>query len=90
MYKVVEKIDSFKTIPWDESIIVTGGIGGSRAWFRRMPGVFRKDNDDFRFVDDFGMPTRFGRNDSVSLNLLEKQVGAGGDYARKPEGSETV
>lgn len=71
MYKVVGKIDSFKDIPWNKPIIVTGGIDGSRAWFQRMTGIFRKDNDKFRFVDDFGISTCFGENDSMALTVLE-------------------
>ena len=77
MYRKIGEINGFSEIPWDESVIISGSIGGNRSWVQRMPGVFRKDNNDFRFVDDFGMSTRFGRSDSTSLNLLEKY---------KPEG----
>jgi hypothetical protein len=84
MYRVIGKINSFENIPWGKPIIITGSIDGNRAWFQRMPGVFKKDNDNFRFVDDFGMSTCFEKNDFLSLNLLEKQIGAG-NYAHKPE-----
>lgn len=86
MYRKVGEINGFGEIPWGKEITITGGVG--RGWFWRMKGVFRKGNGDFRFVDDFGMSTRFGRDDLVSLNLLEKQDGAGDNYARKPEGSK--
>jgi hypothetical protein len=72
MYKAIGKIDSFDEIPWDEPVIIAGSIGKhSRSWFWKMPGVFRKGNDDFRFLDDCGIATRFERNDSISLSLLE-------------------
>lgn len=74
MYEIIGKINSFEDIPWGKPVIITGSINGNRSWFHRMPGKFRKDNNDFRFIDDFGMITRFERNASVSLNLLKKQV----------------
>lgn len=72
MYRRIGEIRTFKDIPWDKPIIVTGGIGWCGAWCQRMPGIFRKDNDDFRFVNDFGMSTRFNKNDFISLNILEE------------------
>ena len=72
MYKKIGNIDGFNDIPWDKPIIITGSIG--RAWSHRMPGVFKKDNNDFRFVNEFGMSTRFNNNDLISLNILEESA----------------
>jgi hypothetical protein len=72
MYKVTGTIDKWDDIPWDARIIVTGSIDGSRAWMLRMPGVFKKDSGDYRFVDDFGIATHFKRDGRISLNILER------------------
>lgn len=72
MYKTTGKIDSFDDIPWGIPIIVTGSIDGSRAWMQRMPGVFKRDSGNFRFVNDFGMSTHFKKGDIISLNMLER------------------
>jgi len=77
MFKKTGNIDSFADIPWDKQIIITGSIAGNKSYFQRMEGTFRKDNDNFRFVDDFGMSTHFNKNDSMSLNILEKQIDTG-------------
>ena len=72
MYRVTGKIDRWDDIPWDVPIIISGGINGSDAWFWRMPGVFKKDNDRSRFVDDFGMSTPLLKGGRIGLNILEK------------------
>lgn len=72
MYKTTGRIDSFDDIPWDIPIIVTGSIDGGRAWMQRMPGVFKRDSGNFRFVNDFGMSTHFKKGDIISLNILER------------------
>lgn len=77
MYKLIEKVDVFEDIPWDEPIIISGSIDSNQSWFWRMSGVFKKNDGDFRFMDEHGMATQFSRNDSISLNILA--------YARKPE-----
>lgn len=72
MYKKVGTIDHFEEIPFDRQVIISGGITRT-DWVWRMPGIFRKDNDDFRFVNEFEMSTRFNRDVSISLNVLEKE-----------------
>jgi len=69
-YRVVGKINSFYDIPWDKLVIVTGGINGNKSWFFRIKGAFKKDNDDFRFTDDF-VTTRFDEGAPISMSILE-------------------
>lgn len=74
MYKKIGNIDSLNEIPWDKPVIITGEIDRNHAWFYRMAGMFKRDNECLRFVDDFGMSTRFNNNDSISLSILEKSM----------------
>ena len=76
IYKKVGNIDSLQDIPWDKKIIITGSIGGSRAWFQRMEGTFKNDNNNFRFVNIYGTATCFSKDDFISLNILEYQEAA--------------
>ena len=73
MYKLVGSINSFKDIPFDKQVIISGSIDGTQSWFHRVPGIFRKDNDDYRFVDDHGMASRFRKETPLSLNVLERE-----------------
>ena len=73
MYKLVGVIRNFNDIPFDKQIIIAGSINGNELWFHRMPGTFKKDNDDYRFVNVHGMPTRFSKETPISLSILEKE-----------------
>ena len=73
MYKLVGIIRKFDDIPFDKQIIIAGSINGQEAWFHYMPGTFKKDNDDYRFVNVHGMPTRFGKETPIALSVLEKE-----------------
>ena len=69
-YEKVGEIAAFESIPWGKHVIVTGSIGGSRAWFHRLPGVFLNDNNNIRFISDYGTVTCFSKGDPISINLL--------------------
>lgn len=73
MYKVVGEIKNFNDIPFDRHVIISGAIDGTQSWFHRIPGTFKKDNDDYRFVDDYGMASRFRKDTPISLSVLERE-----------------
>lgn len=73
MYKKIGKIENFEDIPWGKEIIITGSVDGNRAWLYRMRGTFKKDDCNYRFVNEFGMPTHFNKQDKFSLNILQHE-----------------
>ena len=77
MYKRVGVITTFGEIPWGKHITVTGSIGGNRSWSCRMPGIFLRDNGNFRFMNDYGTATCFSEGDDILMSVLELE---GGDH----------
>lgn len=71
MYKKVGVITAFEDIPWGTHIIVTGSIGGSKSWCQRLPGTFLRDNDNYRFISDYGTATCFSEDDDILMSMLE-------------------
>lgn len=69
-HRRVGVINSISDIPFNRHLILSGELGSGYMW--RMPGVFRKDNNETVFINHCDIKTQIDDETKINLLILEK------------------